>query len=569
VNGLSVESARSAANREFAGTVVSQLPDTLMYRPLCIGSWCFTVCVALSAQEAATNRTTVPTEVLKAVGAISLEELRQTIAVLSAPEMEGRYTPSAGLTRAAALLEEGLKRAAVPTQPGFPYRREIPIVERYWDAANSGGVLDGMALAPGEDFFPTAAVLDGTAAGRLVYVGHGFQVPAKDIDPYKGVDVRGKILVTTTARPPGLTLADTPGTPGETWHDARTFGLNNGALGIVVIPTAQVQGLSATERRSTASHGRLSLDPLPIRYLPAIGAMPATVRVLFRGAQFSGDEVLQAAAKGDALPSFALPQERQLSFTVALRKVSIPAANVIGMIPGSDPALRDEYVVLGAHYDHLGVLDRDGKREVFLGADDNASGSAAVLAVARALALAPRPRRSVMFAFFASEERLHLGSRHFIQAPIVPVRDVVAMIDLDMVGRSRKADENAKGVPPVTVAGQLYVQGPRLTSVDLDGRLRAVVAQYGSLSLDGSMDDPPYLLFGGGDFTTFAQAGVPTASFFSGIHDDYHQPTDSADKIDYQKVRSVAHDAALVVWHLADAEQRPTSKPLPPQLTVP
>ncbi len=549
--------------------MVRAIPGLHMSQSQRVAAGCLALSALLSAQTASLWTVDIPPAVLGAVARIEQAQLRQDVEALTAPSMEGRQTPSPGLERAAAYLQQSLQQAGVEPQPGRAYRQRIPIVDRIWDRTNSSGTFDGKPLIPGEDFFPTPAVLDGSASGALVYVGHGFRVPARGIDPYAGLDLRGKILVTTTVRPRGLSPGDTPGTPGETWHDARTFGLANGAIGLVIIPNGQLQRVPASERLPLATQPRRSMEPLPIEHLPAIGASPLLIRTLFDGAGVSGDAVLQAAAEGTALPSFALPQQRRLTFTVALRKVPIEAANVIGVIPGRDTAAQHEHVIVGAHYDHLGVRERDGKAGVYPGADDNASGTASVVAIARALASAPRPRRSIMFVFFASEEWFHEGSRHALRAPVVPVSDIVTMINLDMVGRSRPAGEPLSANTPLSDPTEVYVQGARLTSHNLDERMRSVIGRYGSLALNASPDAPPYPDFWGSDHTAFAQAGVPTLYFSSGMHADHHQPTDTAEKLDYSKMRSVAHDVALLTWHLAEAQERPLKKPLPPELTTP
>ncbi|AMY09416.1 hypothetical protein LuPra_02633 [Luteitalea pratensis] len=210
--------------------------------------------------------------------------------------------------------------------------------------------------------------------------------------------------------------------------------------------------------------------------------------------------------------------------------------------------------------------------------DDATVGIALVGAAAGDIASVTADAASDTAAFYEAASARHAQvvvpptrtARVSRRGPRSKARDRV-ISEVETLGRrgSKREGEVAKGVPPVTAASELYVQGPRLTGVDLDDRLLAVVAPYGSVSLDGSMDEPPYLLLQGRRLHDVCAGRGTDGVLFQRHPRRLHQPTDSADKIDYQKVRSVAHDAALVAWHLADAEQRPKAKPLPPELTVP
>jgi hypothetical protein len=226
----------------------------------------------------------------------------------------------------------------------------------------------------------------------------------------------------------------------------------------------------------------------------------------------------------------ALPGEVRVELRVALEPADLRGLNVVGVLPGADPARADEAVVLGAHYDHLGLVGG----ALYPGADDNASGTAVVLGLARAFAAAGPRERTLVFALFGAEEIGLVGSGHYVRAPSVPLARTVAMLNFDMVGRLRD--------------GRLRVGG-----VDSGRGLREVVtaaahATGASPSLSGSP-------FGPSDHSQFYGAGIPALFFHTGAHSDYHRPGDTADKLDAAGMAQVAALGARIAERLAEAER--------------
>ena len=221
----------------------------------------------------------------------------------------------------------------------------------------------------------------------------------------------------------------------------------------------------------------------------------------------------------------------------------VETCNVIAWIEGSDPQLREEFVVLCAHLDHLGTLGG----EIYNGADDNASGCAAVLEIAEALAMAP-PRRSVIFALFAAEEIGMRGSSYFVKHLPVPIEKIVAGINLDMVGRPEQVDDNGY---------YLYVVGSDSICDGMKALVTAVNEQTEGFELDF---EKAAKYFTGSDHFSFHEAGVPVAFLFDFMEEDYHEPQDDAEKIDYQGMRRVAGLAYALVLECADADAAPCSR---------
>ncbi|MFH2000270.1 MAG: M20/M25/M40 family metallo-hydrolase, partial [Planctomycetota bacterium] len=223
--------------------------------------------------------------------------------------------------------------------------------------------------------------------------------------------------------------------------------------------------------------------------------------------------------------------------------------NVIAILPGSDPDLKKEAVILGAHLDHVG---REGQESnpgrigrasaddlVWNGADDNASGTAGVIEIAQAFALSRlRPKRTLIFILFNAEEHGLFGSRHYVEHPVYPLEDTVAMINLDMIGRNTRQ--------PVQVIGTD-------TSEDSAFRKLAETAAECVSDLRLNFDFPS---MGGSDHAPFLEKRIPVAFFFTGLHRDYHHPGDEVDKIDCERVKKVSQTAFLMAYQLADQEER-------------
>jgi Zn-dependent M28 family amino/carboxypeptidase len=222
----------------------------------------------------------------------------------------------------------------------------------------------------------------------------------------------------------------------------------------------------------------------------------------------------------------------------------VETRNVIGMIEGRDPGLKDEYVLITAHYDHVGA----GGPEIFRGADDNASGTAAAIAIADAFANGPRPDRSVVFLVFEAEEDGMLGSAYYARHPLLPLAKAVAVLNMDMIGRDEQVP-GLKGVEPVqnavNLVGTLY--SPDLRSV-VEHANRSV-----GLGLDYKTDTNGSDWFGRSDHISFAARGVPIVMFNTGEHPDYHTPNDTADRLNYEKMQRITRLVYLTARSLTAA----------------
>ena len=252
---------------------------------------------------------------------------------------------------------------------------------------------------------------------------------------------------------------------------------------------------------------------------------------------------------------------RNLDIKADLRVVAedkgAPAFNVIGILPGADPELRDEYVVIGSHLDHLG--ERNG--EIYYGADDDASGTTGVLAVAKMFTENPtKPRRSILFVGFCGEERGLIGSAYFVDNSPIPLSSIVGELQLDMIGRDEEANSESRGADRNEKAednrNTLHLVGTQKLSPELH-EVCMNKNEVAGFELEWDQEG----MFGRSDHANFARYGVPVAFFFTGLHRDYHRPTDTPDKIHFEKLLRVATYVYDIAFELAQMDGRPEIDP--------
>jgi Zn-dependent M28 family amino/carboxypeptidase len=232
--------------------------------------------------------------------------------------------------------------------------------------------------------------------------------------------------------------------------------------------------------------------------------------------------------------------------------------------------LQNEYVALGAHYDHVGVRAVAGDG-IYNGADDDGSGTTALLAMAEALAHAKlRPKRSVLFVWHAGEEKGLWGSRYFTDYPTVPLDHIVTQLNIDMIGRSKKEGDTNPRNKDLSGPDAVYVIGSKMMSSELGEITETVNKSYLNLTFDYRYDDPadPNRFFFRSDHFNYARKGIPIVFFFDGVHEDYHRPGDEAQKIDYQKMARITKTVYMMLWEIANRPARPkVDKQLPAELT--
>jgi Zn-dependent M28 family amino/carboxypeptidase len=233
--------------------------------------------------------------------------------------------------------------------------------------------------------------------------------------------------------------------------------------------------------------------------------------------------------------------------------------------------LKNEYVAIGAHYDHVGIGRAVAGDSIYNGADDDGSGTVAVLAIAEAFARGPRPKRSILFVWHAGEEHGLWGSRYITEYPVVPLDRIIAQLNIDMIGRSKNEGDTNPARRELSGPHEIYMIGSKLMSTELGALSETVNKSYLNLTFNYKYDDPgdPNRFFFRSDHYNYAQKGIPIIFYFDGLHEDYHRPSDSFEKIDYQKLERVTRTIYATAWELANRAKRPAvNKPLPAALTA-
>lgn len=521
---------------------------------------------------------------------ITTSVLKEYLTFISADDMEGRDTPSRGLDITARFLAVQLARAgAEPAGDNGTYFQRIGLTTRTVDPDKTTAALTSKtskrprSFTYGHDFL--AAAVSGAAEGSLVYVGHGYIVKEKNLDAYKGLDVKGKILVSHSGYPPGVSRNDVRGQSGEKWESAVTYAAKNGATGVIFIPSFDALSRWDRSRSGASEDGTTRMDDTAARprdpEVPSITASPEMLAALFEDEKHSARDLFRRAQTNEPAEGFALSASKQVRFSVETSATEISTQNVVAIVRGSDPKLKDEYVALGAHYDHVGIAGRGGRSHdvepgadvIYNGADDDGSGTTALLVMAETAArLKPRPKRSLLFVWHAGEERGLWGSAYYAEHPTVPLDRIVAQLNADMIGRSRAADDTKPENKLLTGPNEVYVIGSKMMSSSLAELSERVNTGYLKMSFNYHYDDPddPSRLFFRSDHYNYAKKGIPIIFYFSGMHEDYHQPSDSVEKIDFGKMERITRTIYATALALADAPSRPkVDRELPRQLTEP
>jgi Zn-dependent M28 family amino/carboxypeptidase len=356
--------------------------------------------------------------------------------------------------------------------------------------------------------------------------------------------------------------------------NASEYAQKQGVAGIVFVPDFQYLANWDRNRTRMTERGLTRVDkfqPPAGAQIPQIVISPRVANVLLQGERKNATSIFEAVYGGQPLESFGLNPDKKLSIVIRVKSEPAKTQNVVAVFEGSDPVLKNEYVALGAHYDHVGVGIPVNGDSIYNGADDDGSGTTALLGIAEALTKAGmRPKRSVLFVWHAGEEKGLWGSRYFTMYPTIPLDKIVTQINIDMIGRSKKEGDDNPRNRELSGPNEIYVIGSKMMSTELGELTDTVNKQYLNLTYDYRYDDPsdPNRFFSRSDHYNYARKGIPIVFFFDGEHEDYHRPGDSVDKIDFQKMEKVTRTIYMTLWEIASRPTRPkVDRQLAPDFT--
>jgi hypothetical protein len=519
--------------------------------------------------------------VRKSAETITAAELRDYLAFVASDEMEGRTTPSRGLDTTAKFIATMLSRSGVkPAGDDGSYFQKIALRREKVSPSGTEVELGGRKFAYGKDFLGFAPATAGPVSGAMVFAADGWFIKAKNIDAYQGIDPKGKIVIMTqVGLPAGLSQEEAMkilmgGKRGEDWIDPTAYAQKKGAVGIIVLPALFTQANpDAMERlRKSAEEGNYQPEKLAAAapsQLPTIMAYVALAQAIFMKEKTDARAIMMSFPSGPPVKSFELSADKKISFTVNTTPETATSQNIVAVIEGSDPVLKGEYVALGAHYDHTGTATNapPGTDTVFNGADDDGTGTVALLAMAEALTKAPRrPKRSAIFVWHMGEERGLWGSQYFTTFPTVPIDKIVAQLNIDMIGRSKADGDTNPRNKDLSGPNEVYVIGSKMMSTELGALSEAVNDAYMKMSFNYKYDDPkdPERFFYRSDHIQYARKNIPIIFYFTGVHADYHQVSDEVSRIDFPKFEKVTRTVYATLWEIAEMKTRPrVDKKLP------
>lgn len=477
---------------------------------------------------------------------ITADELKEQVYSLAGEEFEGRETGRPGQKKAAEYLVNFFKSLGMPEiVPGYMQTFQL-IGESPFSTVNLSCGKDGQVsgLSEGKDFIaPNGLQNADWATQPAVFLGFG--VSNTTYDDYAGMDVTGKIVIIyyqepITKKGEVFTGANSYEVyTGEHIYGRIRFAEERGALAVVFISDDFDKLKTDTRMYSPMYNSSFNKS-----HIPYLFANAASLTSLTGGTAFK--DWYKAISKAKSPKSVDLSGVLQIK--IAYHE-DVFGDNIMGFIEGSD--LKDEIVVITAHYDHLGIHDG----QIYYGADDDGSGTSAIMEIAEAFMQAKAeghgPRRSILIMPVSGEEKGLLGSDYYAENPVFPLENTVANLNIDMIGRidpEHKKDNN-----------YVYIIGSDKLSTDLHLINENANSTYTNLALDYTYNDPndPNQFYYRSDHYNFAKNNIPVIFYFTGVHVDYHQPTDTPEKLDYSKVEKITRLVFYTAWDLANRDERP------------
>jgi len=512
----------------------------------------------------------------------SSARLQQHISYLASDALNGRRTGTQGANDAAhyiagefarlglhpAIQKAGASRKGSVAmqqylQP-FPYVAGVELGNGNEFNFVRSGVDAIQNLRVGEDWMPLGISANNKVNGATVFVGYGITAAEQKYDDYAGLDLKGRIAFALTGTPDG----DNPHGQLARYEGVRWKAIAARTAGASALVVVSSDPNFKDEKLATLQYDNSAGDA----GIPVVVISRNSIEQLLGSPAF---EHLEEIAKAHTQSTTKLISG-VLTLSVQVVRQEVQAYNVVGMIEGSDPVLKNETIVIGAHYDHLGrggegsLAPRSG--EIHHGADDNASGTAGVIELARLLtSQPPKPKRTIVFMCFSGEEEGLLGSNYYVNHPIRPLANTVAMINMDMIGRMKDRKLIIGGVGTAkewreVIGSGNVAQGIKVTAtsesaaptgmpVVVSANGRPIMTVDSSKTFDLTLQEDGY---GPSDHSSFYSKHIPVLFFWTGTHNDYHKPSDTFDKINYTDEARILMLVARIVRDIDKVDKRVT-----------
>ena len=518
-----------------------------------VGVAAFAAMVAAAGCAGANRGQGVGAASARSVGVVSPidpGELARDLRAFAADSMRGREPGTSDAMRAARFIADRLSSLGLEPVGDSLFYQRVPMVRQVVAPTTRIAVTRNAVsqeLFVGGNLLPMMSLGEGQPDPRrvvdadVVFVGYAIASKALGRDDFQSVGLQDRVAVFLHGAPPGVTgaLKDSLDSDAEMSRQLARVAIQRPAA-IVVLMSGD-----ATELYRQL-YPSLTLD-VRGRLAPAPALAGVQIPMLLFGLAKRGSPLLPPQWPADDRAQFL--EGSRLTADIELRRDPFIGFNVIARVPGTDPALRGTYVALGAHYDHVGILPPQHGDSIANGADDDGSGSMALLAIAKTMMHQPM-RRSALFVWHVGEEKGLLGSAYFTRNPTVPLDSIVAQLNADMIGRNQ--------------ADSLFVVGPRAAPNGQSRRLGEVIDSVNAKTttpfvIDRSWDDAnhPLQIYQRSDHFNYALHGIPVAFFTTGLHADYHEVSDEPQRIDYDKLARVARLMLDVAQAVGNSSIRP------------
>ena len=473
---------------------------------------------------------------VKLSSSITADDLKKHLYVIASAEMEGRDTPSPGQEKAAEYIESHFKKIGLMPGNGNSYRMPYTLFRD--SVVGSSISVNGKSFKIDEDYQNGNNSFSAEIPfSEAVFAGYG--IVDGDRNDYKDLDVRGKAVIILEGSPEGYK----PSQQGFR-NPAGTFGKMNaasdkGAAALLIV-------LKTFPRRPSVANNRWSVNGYPSSVNPLSFFISEKVAAAIMGE--GGKDIFEKVKnKLDLQGNY----KAYIDLAYSRKSVTTQVYNIMGLLEGTDK--KDEYVIVTAHYDHVG---KRNDTTIYYGADDDGSGTVSVLELAEAFAKAKAegrgPRRSMLFMTVSGEEHGLWGSAHYANNPVYPIEKTSVDLNIDMIGRVGNEYQKDKDS-----ANYIYIIGDDKLSSDLTPITEQVNNTYVKLKLDRKYNDPkdPNRFYYRSDHYNFAEKGIPIIFYFNGVHQDYHRPTDTPDKINYALMEKRAKLVFFTAMEMANREE--------------
>ena len=514
------------------------------------------------------------------VEGITASDLKSDVYFLASDEMGGRATSTVHNQIASRYLAHRFERLSLnPAGEDGSYFQYFDLVQSDLSEPNRFEILSQGSSVPTvgqlkDDFYPSPLSASGKVFAPVVFAGYGISAPELHYDDYAGIDVRHKIVLILEHEPGELDpKSPFDGLVSSDYGRARYKLLNaqrHGAVAVILVE--DIENHNSDEKFSRRMQSAWPKDkskaPLYLKVwtdsieIPAVHISQKMASHFFEKTPISLGALQRQIDQEYRTKSFRLPKV-QAYFETKLTQREGRSRNVLASLPGSDPELGKQLVIIGAHLDH--VSGKDGT--IYNGADDDASGIAGLLEIAEAFSVSPeRPKRSILFAAWNAEERGLLGSYYYTVHPSFPLDQTKLMLQMDMIGRNEEIPDSDnhrfRGLEEQSAeenSNSLNVLGYS-RSKDVH-RLVEDSNRWIGLSLKFRYDNHSLDLLRRSDHWPFLNRGIPAAFFHTGLHPDYHRSTDTADKINYEKMEKIVRLVFMSAWTAANAAHPPRAQP--------